>query len=162
MKKFSNVLIIITILICVKCVNTKSDLTYFSKTRVDLIIQDVEYELKYLDGFDQTGMPVKNRFKELKLNVKILNIGKEDFTGPLYLAYTFTNDGARLNLFTKFKLIEPSPTLIEANTFIEMSLNIFVERDLSEMRFKINEPPHFDDIQKESDYFNNTFTLKLN
>ena len=161
MKKFTNILIIIVVLISIKCVNTQSNFTYFIKTGVDLIIQDVEYEVKYLDGHDQTGMPVQNRFKELKLNVKIMNIGKEDFTGPLYLAYTFTNDDARLHLFTKFKLIKPSPTLIEANTSIEMSLNIHVERNLSEMRFKINEPPNFDDIQKESDYFNNTYTINF-
>ena len=161
MKKFTNILIIIVVLISIKCVNTQSNFTYFIKTGVDLIIQDVEYEVKYLDGHDQTGMPVQNRFKDWKLNVKIINIGKEDCTGPLYLAYTFTNDDARLHLFTKFKLIKPLPTLIEANTSIEMSLNIHVERNLSEMRFKINEPPNFDDIQKESDYFNNTYTINF-
>jgi hypothetical protein len=133
----------------------------YSDGKSDFVIEDVSCKVTYLDGHDQTGMPVRYRYKVLRLSVKIKNVGTKDFSGILYLARTNTKDDALLNLYSKYILLEPSPLLLKANSIIKVKIKCMVGRALREMRFKINEYSNLEMINEESDYFNNTFILKF-
>lgn len=150
----------ITILLCISLTDP-----LFSQSsgtgKSDFVIEDVSCKVTYLDGHDQTGMPVRYRYKVLRLSVKIKNVGTEDFFGILYLARTNSRDDALLNLYSKYVLLDPSPLLLKANSIFEVKIKCKVGRDLREMRFKINEYSNLELINEESDYFNNTFILKF-
>lgn len=133
----------------------------YSEGKSDFVIEDVSCKVTYLDGHDHTGMPVRYSNKDLMLSVKIKNVGTKDFCGILYLARTNTRDDALLNLYSKYILVEPSPLLLKANSIIDVKIKCMVGRDLREMRFKINEFSNLEQINEESDYFNNTFIIKF-
>lgn len=125
----------------------------------DLIIESADITVRYEDGRDRVGMPVKSMYKWLNITMKIKNIGPGLFESPLYVAYTSSEENYRLNYFNEFILVEPSPTIILPDESIEFKFKIRIERSSSNIRFQVNFHSSMENIAKESDYFNNTYSV---
>jgi hypothetical protein len=112
------------------------------------------------DGIDRVGMPVRSSHKSLNIVLKIKNIGSMPFNSPLYIASTSSEQDFRLNYFSSFELLEPSPTRILPNESIEIKLIKRVERNSSNSNFQVNYHSDQEKISKETDYFNNTYLVR--
>lgn len=129
------------------------------ETGPDLIIASVSFKVNLEDGKDQTGMPVRSDYKTLNITLVIKNIGTKPFNSQLYVASTNSEEDLRMNYFSSFKLVEPSPTNLLPNESIEINFVKRVERNSSRIKFQVNYHSDLEKIAKESDYFNNAFYL---
>lgn len=125
----------------------------------DLIIESASITVKFEDGKDQVGMPVQSPYKLLDITLKIKNIGVEPFNSSLYVANTNSEEDYKLNYFNSFKLVEPNPTRILPNEVFELKFTKRVARNSSNMKFQVNFHYLQENIAKETDYFNNSYSV---
>jgi hypothetical protein len=125
----------------------------------DLIIESASITVNLEDGKDQVGMPVQSTYKLLNITVKIKNIGTEPFNSSLYIASTNSEEDYKLNNFNSFKLVEPSPTRLSPNELVEFNFSKRVARNSSNIKFQVNFNSSQENIAKETDYFNNTYSV---
>lgn len=126
----------------------------------DLIIESIDISVKYEDGYDQTGMPVRSGYKVLNIAIIVKNIGKKPFNSPLYIASTDSDENFVLNYFNVFDLVLPTPTIILPDESIEIQLTKRVNLNSSRMKFQVNFHSNQEEIAKEYNYFNNTYSVK--
>ncbi len=126
----------------------------------DLVIEFISVEQMYFDAKHDLGMPYIVPFKNLFVKVTIRNSSKYKFKGTLFLARTNTSDEAKMNLFSVFYNLGDSIVLLSNESKL-YEFNFSVDRELDEIKFKINEPPAFEKIQPEENYFNNIFSVRL-
>jgi len=125
----------------------------------DLIIESIDISVKYEERHDQFGMPEWSGYKLLNIIITVKNIGKKPFNSPLYIASTKTEADFRLNYFNVFDLILPTPTIILPDESIEIQLTKRVNFDSSRMIFQVNFHSNKEEIAKEYNYFNNTYSV---
>jgi hypothetical protein len=130
-------------------------------TGPDLMIEDINVIATYDDGVDGYGMPLRSEYKTLDITVTIRNIGAKQFSSALYIASTSTEDDFRLNNFNSYRLVEPSPTTILPDKTIEVRYNKRVDRNSSGVKFQVNYHSEQKKVAPETDYFNNTYQVKL-
>jgi hypothetical protein len=128
-------------------------------TGPDLIIQNIDVISEYNDGYDRYGMPLRSEFKTLDITVRIKNIGSESFNSDLYIASTSTEEDFRLNNYNNFRLVEPAAILPDES--LEVRYYSRIERNTSAVKFQVNYHSDQNKIARETDYFNNTYQVKL-
>ncbi len=125
----------------------------------DLIIESAIIKVSFEDGKDQTGMPVQSGYKSLEITLRIKNIGQMQFNSPLYISSTSSEQNYQLNYFDSFKLVEPNPIKILPNELVEVKYKKRVQRNSSNMKFQVNYHSSQENIAKETNYFNNTYSV---
>lgn len=125
----------------------------------DLIIESASITVNFEDGKDQVGKSVQSPYKLLNIILKIKNVGTDPFNSSLYVASTNSEEDFRLNNFNSFKLVEPNPTRLAPNELVELKFTKRVARNSSNMKFQVNFYTSQENIAKETDYFNNVYSV---
>lgn len=131
------------------------------EAKCDLFISDIYLKVIVNNSHDRTGMPLINPHKTLKLDIEISNNGPNDFKGIVYLAYTLTEDDAKLKLFNNYIPIGYPGFIIESGSSFIYKKVFQVSANLKQIIFKINEHPDIKKVTPETDLFNNEYHLNV-
>lgn len=127
----------------------------------DLIIESAKVDVKYEDGYDQFGMPKRSDKKILEITIRIKNTGRKPFHSLLFVASTTSEHDFNLNYFNDFTLIHPDPVYLRPDETIEYKVTRRVDVNSKNMKLRVNHHSDLDKIAKESDYFNNTYSIGI-